>query len=322
MTARKLRSTARFLLVFLVLATAIVVASGQALPVALTLTERDGQTLPALVLNAQDPPALQGECTTPGQVKLVLVYSNVHAEASEQSTVLGQMNTGELVCAAEEQGEFARVRSLITGLEGWLELAAMPTVAVLGFSEALAGAGVIQPTAQGDAMLTELAAAEPPAPTATPTPVPPPTATPTPTPLPSGGITGQAGIVVSQSLLLNSVVVTGSMGGLGVVNDDRTAFTVAAEVASGSTFNIELRLRNASSATLTGDLDLTIPQGVSVSVSAADGVTGVGQVGASTWKFVLAGSHNNGITDLTIRVRMGLAPGFQTIGGRLKQVAF
>ena len=95
---------------------------------------------------------------------------------------------------------------------------------------------------------------------------------------------------------------------------------MAAEVATGGVYNIELRLWNASNSALNGRLEMTIPEGLKVSVSRADGVPAVGQAGPGVWLFQLAANHNNMVSDLIIKVSVGVDPGSQTITGRLRQV--
>ncbi len=181
--------------------------------------------------------------------------------------------------------------------------------------------------AQGPATAPAPTAPVPPTPTPvppTPTPIPPtPTpVAPTPTPVPASGITGMGGMVVSQSLTVRAGQVLGGSG-LVAVNDEGTAFTVAVGTTVGSTFQVQLSLRNASSSPLNGNIQLQLPAGFQISANKNDGVTQIGQIAADTWLFTMTGPHNNLVWDaqFTIRVPAELPPGFTGFKGMIKQVA-
>ncbi|MBI4338132.1 MAG: hypothetical protein HY683_09940 [Chloroflexi bacterium] len=155
------------------------------------------------------------------------------------------------------------------------------------------------------------------------TPVSP---TPTPTPV-SSGVVGSGGMVVSQSLTVRGGQMVSATGGLVTVSDKGTAFTVAAETTAGSSFIVRLILSNASNAPLVGEIRFELPPEFQVKVAKnpADptGVTGIGQVGLGTWKFIMNGPHSNAAWDVafTIKVPAEGAVGFSGFKGTLKQVA-
>jgi hypothetical protein len=136
-----------------------------------------------------------------------------------------------------------------------------------------------------------------------------------------GGITGSAGLVISQALTLRMGTVTGGSG-LVTTNNDGTKFTIAVESQVGSTFTISLALCNKSNNSLVGQLDLH--PGLNISVSKADDITGIGRVGATNWKFNMASACDDFTPDLilTIKIPAGMAPGFGSITGTIRQVAF
>jgi hypothetical protein len=312
--------------------------AGLAVPAAVVFVVRDGKVVPALVLNPPQAfsPA-DPDCPAPAATKMVLANASVYLNPDPNSSVLGQIRMGELVCAEAPQGSFARIRETASGVQGWIDVRAIPTVFILNVDGVLAEPGNAEAAGRGDPVVAALGATTTPgevaprspaqatatpAPAATPTATPAPAATPTATPTPaSGGVSGTAGITVSQALRIKLAMVTGGATGLGLVSDNGTAFTVAAEVATGGSYIIELVLRNLSNSALNGRLELTIPEGLNVSVSAADGVLAVGQAGPGVWIFQLAANHDNMLTDLKIKVSVGVDPGSQTITGRLRQVA-
>lgn len=299
----------------LVALAALVAVSGIAFPFAATTVLDDGKLKPVLLLNPPTTQLVLGECPSPGQLRIVLLGAAVHASPDAQSAVLGQASLGDPVCLTEMQAGFGKVRVLDSGTEGWLETKAMPTVAILGLEDVIKGEGVAQALGKGEVLLTELTQLGP---AAQSEPVPSASTPPT------EGVGGEAGIVVRQALQIMAVTVGGAATGLGLVSDEGAAFTVAVEAFAGSTFFLDFALVNTSGALLNGELQLTVPEGVKVSVSKSappDAVTGVGQFGPDTFKFTMVAS-SNALPDIRVTVKVGLSPGFLTIQGKLKQVAF
>lgn len=364
------KKTSRRPLPFLLGILLILAASGAAVPIAFVLVFQNGAPSPAMILNP--PPEVSfddsgDDCPAPRQTKLVLAAAPLLADPSPDSDVKEQVKLGETLCQLERGDAFARVRRLKTGTEGWMDVRAFPSLAILDFGEAMMLAGADQAAQENGIALTRLEPAFPegagtstpaatppatstpagtptptpapspaatptpspaptpiptptPAPSPTPTPVPAPTATPTPTPTPVfGGITGSGSITVSQALVAKSVIVSGASAGLGTVSDGGARFTAAAETTTGSMFNIHLRLRNKSNAQLNGTLELNVPAGVTVKASGADGIGGIAQMGPGKWLFTLAANHNNGVTDITLKVTVGTATGFDSLTGVIRQ---
>jgi hypothetical protein len=136
-----------------------------------------------------------------------------------------------------------------------------------------------------------------------------------------GGINGSAGLTITQSLTLRMGTVTGG-DGLVTTNDDGTRFTIAVESQVGSTFTISMALCNKSNNPLVGQLDLH--PALNISVSKADDISGIGRVGQTSWKFNMDSACDDFTPDLiiTISIPGDMAPGFGSITGTIRQVAF
>ena len=135
------------------------------------------------------------------------------------------------------------------------------------------------------------------------------------------GVTGSAGLVISQALTLRAGTVAGG-DGLVTTNDEGTRFTAAVETQIGSTFTISLALCNKSNSPLVGQIDLH--PAMNISATKADDILGIGRVGLTSWKFNMASACDDLTPDLILTVNLpgGMAPGFGTITGALRQVAF
>jgi hypothetical protein len=175
----------------------------------------------------------------------------------------------------------------------------------------------------------------------------------------AGKVTGEVPVAVSQALLngvpdwkasvdgtLTEALMTQqaydhkSMIALpnrdfGAVADDNTAFQAAAEMAVGDWAVFHLPLKNASENELIGLLTLSVPECLEVEVfqAAASGkVSEVVRIGLNTWKFTLAYDadydSNFGDSDsldslaILVSVDDTCAPGYYTITGQIKQIAY
>lgn len=149
----------------------------------------------------------------------------------------------------------------------------------------------------------------------------------------AGRVTGTITATVSQALRISfpatGTNITGADRSLITAKDDLTAFTAAAEINTGDEFDVNLALRNDSNAELTGELTLVAPDGITLSVDeAGDAVANIVRTGPFTWKFrlnpIVDPSTALDDTDLTITVALAddMLPGFYSIDGTLKQVAY
>ncbi|MBI2917796.1 MAG: hypothetical protein HYY01_07345 [Chloroflexi bacterium] len=135
---------------------------------------------------------------------------------------------------------------------------------------------------------------------------------------------GDANLVVSQALLVLSGNVTGASEAVFTVSDDGTSFSTAASAWTGSRYHINIALGNRSDSTLVADLTVDAPEGLSIRVAGADGVTGVAPFGEKTWKLVVAPTESDHTPDLTITVKVSetMPPGFYTIKMNLDQAEY
>ena len=138
-------------------------------------------------------------------------------------------------------------------------------------------------------------------------------------PVLSGGISGSAGLVVEQALVLTdgSEAETHSLAddALLVINDEGTSFTAAMELRVGDTGNfIFLEVENVSDADANAILELSVPKGMDVE-DTGDSV----QMGPHTWLFEVD-AGDVGLIDMQVSPRDNLRPGFYTISGRIIQI--
>jgi hypothetical protein len=175
----------------------------------------------------------------------------------------------------------------------------------------------------------------------------------------AGKVTGEVPVAVSQALLTQVPVWKASLTNtteaevtqqvadhatmvampnrsFGAVADDNTAFQAAAEMAVGDWAYFYLPLKNASENELIGLLTLSVPECLEVEVFQAfhtgTHVSEVVRIGLNTWKFTLDKLADyvgdNGVADpidglgIVISVDDTCAPGYYTISGEIKQIAY
>ncbi len=156
-------------------------------------------------------------------------------------------------------------------------------------------------------------------------------------PVLSGSVQGSAGLVVSQTVVLDSTTtgdtVTGADDFAITYNDEGTAFTVAIETQVGQSQMIKLVLENKSGKTANAILELNAPCCIDVdadddsddvNTTADDDVTAMAQLNRNTYLLTL--QANDGTDDtpdlfITVESKDDAAPGFYTITGRIIQVA-
>ncbi len=160
-------------------------------------------------------------------------------------------------------------------------------------------------------------------------------------PVLTGSVSGSAGVVVSQTVVLgaapgnqgagvvtfkgNPVTITAADDFAATMNDEGTAFSVALETQVGQNQIVTLTLSNASGKTANGILELSVPAGIDVEVdqNAGNDVTALARLNKHTWLFTLQSPTNDANTDVWVLVESkdDAAPGFYTISGRIIQVA-
>jgi hypothetical protein len=142
----------------------------------------------------------------------------------------------------------------------------------------------------------------------------------------AGQIGGEMPVTVSQALVVKAVDIPDANvdEDFTSLSDDGTGFTAAAEVDTGMDYTIDLALGNNGDEALVGKLTLILPDGITVSLAEADGVTNLTRTGLYTWMFDLAASETDTTTDITITVAVAddLDPGFYPIEGTIEQVAY
>ena len=116
----------------------------------------------------------------------------------------------------------------------------------------------------------------------------------------SGAVGGLLTTTVSQALVVQDITVSGADVQLGSIGDDRTKFSVAAEINAGDRFSIHLSLGNEGSQDLTGELTMSLPVGVTASVDGQNDVACQVRKDLHTWIFGLASGVTNENTDLII----------------------
>jgi hypothetical protein len=145
----------------------------------------------------------------------------------------------------------------------------------------------------------------------------------------AGQIGGEVPVTVSQALTLDTddpPDVTGADQAFTSVSDDGTGFTAAIETNTGDDVTITLYPVNHSDEALVAELTLILPDGFTASVAGSTHVTNVTRTGLYTWIMDMDTSVAGKGTDSDLVVTLALAddidPGFYTIEGTLKQVAY
>ncbi|MBI4337087.1 MAG: hypothetical protein HY683_04570 [Chloroflexi bacterium] len=143
-------------------------------------------------------------------------------------------------------------------------------------------------------------------------------------PVLAGAVTGTAGVVAEQSIVLHTDTYASSHGGnddaLAVINDEGTSFTAAIEQHMGDTETVlVLNLSNVSNDGANALLTLNVPAGVDVEVESLDANLEEAQMTANTWllKEAAGGPHE---LEITIESKDDAAPGFYTITGSIVQI--
>ena len=158
-------------------------------------------------------------------------------------------------------------------------------------------------------------------------------------PVLSGEVTGKAGVVVSQTVVLKAapadatgadltfasyqgnIVAPAADDSVGTRNDEGTEFTFALETQVGQLSIFTLVLDNTSGATANFILELNAPAALDIDADGKDDAS-VAQLSKNTWLGTMTVT-----TDTTPDIQIAIeskddaAPGFYTITGKIIQVA-
>ncbi|MBI4310308.1 MAG: hypothetical protein HY681_00895 [Chloroflexi bacterium] len=139
-------------------------------------------------------------------------------------------------------------------------------------------------------------------------------------PVLSGSVTGSAGLVVEQSLVLDdsSTVMShsGTDDSLLVINDEGTSFTAAVEMHVGDYDNvIFLEIRNDSDADANAIVELNVPRGIDVEDEGASR-----QMSGNAWLLTVPANSSDAL-EMRVSPKDDLKPGFYTISGRIVQIS-
>ena len=141
----------------------------------------------------------------------------------------------------------------------------------------------------------------------------------------SGEVTGKAGVVVSQTVVLDAAPATANTNDdyIGTRNDEGTEFTVAIETQVGQNSGFSLSVGNASGASANAVLTLNVPAGLDVDAEGTNDASSFAQLSKNTYLFVVDNSTDSSTVDITVTVESkdDAAPGFYTITGKIIQVA-
>ena len=159
-------------------------------------------------------------------------------------------------------------------------------------------------------------------------------------PVLAGSVTGKAGVVVSQTVVLAGAPADAGAGvsidgygngsidavdaddSVGTVNDEGTEFAYALETQVGQTSIINLDLDNQSGVSANFILEIHAPAGLDIDANEGNADVEMAQLNKNTWLGTVA--HDpSGTDDILIAVepKDDAAPGFYTITGRIVQVA-
>lgn len=138
----------------------------------------------------------------------------------------------------------------------------------------------------------------------------------------AGVVSGDMPVGVSQGLLVKGGTVIGGQGGLFSVSDGGTSFSAAASAFTGETYTVAVALANLSGQNSTGEIEAIVPEGMTLDIAAADGVSTLARTGVSTWRFVLKQGEDDVEPDLLIAVHVGVAvpTGFYRPSMSIRQV--
>ena len=144
-------------------------------------------------------------------------------------------------------------------------------------------------------------------------------------PVLAGSVTGKAGVVVSQTVVLDAAPTTANTNDdfAATVNDEGTEFTVAIETQVGQYSGFSLSLGNLSGANANGILELNAPAALDIYAQGANDASSFAQLNKTTYLMVVDNATSNATADVTVTIESkdDAAPGFYTITGRIIQVA-
>ncbi len=159
-------------------------------------------------------------------------------------------------------------------------------------------------------------------------------------PVLTGSVSGSAGVVVSQTVVLSAaptneaanaafafkggtVAITAADDFAATVNDEGTLFSVALETQVGQNQVVNLALDNLSGKTANFILELSVPAGIDVEVDGVSQASNLARLNRNTWLGTVTAAATNTTVDVNILVESkdDAAPSFYTISGRIIQVA-